>query len=302
MNKKLLISLLICALFLLPACSSQSGENTAQEESSFNVAATTWPVYCFASDVTSGADGVTVTAVINQPVSCLHDYTLSVNDMKRLENADLIAISGAGLEDFMDDALASSSTPVVDCSLGITLLDATDEEMGDYDPHIWMDPTRCAQMVENLVTGLSAADPDHADLYRQNGDAAEEKLLAAAETYKAQLQGLSCRELITFHNGFHYFADAFDLTILKSMEEEAGSEASAQDINEIISLIQAHQLPAIFTEVYGSDATAQAIARETGVNVYTLSMLMSGPTENAGVDQYLSAFAQNIDTLTEALG
>lgn len=44
---------------------------------------------------------------------------------------------------------------------------------------------------------------------------------------KTSLESLSCRELITFHDGFSYFADAFDLTILRAMEEEAGSEASA---------------------------------------------------------------------------
>ena len=45
---------------------------------------------------------------------------------------------------------------------------------------------------------------------------------------KTSLESLSCRELITFHDGFSYFADAFDLTILRAMEEEAGSEASAR--------------------------------------------------------------------------
>ena len=66
-------------------------------------------------------------------VSCLHDYTLSVDDMKKIEGADVIAMNGAGLEDFMDDALAASSAAVIDCSQGVALLENADHihEEGD---------------------------------------------------------------------------------------------------------------------------------------------------------------------------
>ena len=112
--------------------------------------------------------------------------------------------------------------------------------------------------------------------------------------------GVEISGLITFHDGFGYFADTFHLTILRSIEEEEGSEASAKDINEIVALIEESDLPAIFVEANGSDATAQAIARETGVEVAQLSMIMSG--EGAGLDPYVEAMAQNIGTVRTALG
>ena len=49
------------------------------------------------------------------------------------------------------------------------------------------------------------------------------------------------------------------------------------EINEITQLVKEHQLPVIFTEVNGSDATANAISRETGCQVAQLTMLMDGP-------------------------
>ena len=67
--------------------------------------------------------------------------------------------------------------------------------------------------------------------------------------------------------------------LLASIEEEEGSEASAMEINEITQLVKEHQLPVIFTEVNGSDATANAISRETGCQVAQLTMLMDGPEE-----------------------
>ena len=66
---------------------------------------------------------------------------------------------------------------------------------------------------------------------------------------------------------------------LKAIEEEAGSEASAKEVAEIVSDVQTHQIPAIFTEVNGSDATAQAIHRETGCAVAQLTMVMDGPDD-----------------------
>ena len=84
-------------------------------------------------------------------------------------------------------------------------------------------------MLENLAGGLSQLDPDHAALYATNARLAREQLTQAYDLMKTSLESLSCRELITFHDGFSYFADAFDLTILRAMEEEAGSEASARE-------------------------------------------------------------------------
>ena len=100
--------------------------------------------------------------------------------------------------------------------------------------------------------------------------------------------------MITFHDGFGSFAESFDIHILKAVEEESGSEASAQELIEIIGLVEAQQLPAIFTETNGSTAAAELIARETGVKIYTLDMAISG-------SDYFEIMYRNIDTVKEAL-
>ena len=208
-------------------------------------------------------------------VSCLHDYTLTVSDMKLIESADVIAMNGAGLEDFMDDALAAAKGTVIDCSEGVELLELLghdhhdeDETEGEhYDPHFWMDPANAAIMAENLEKGLSQADPDNQQTYADNLTATQAQLESWNSTLQDMIQGSGgeVSGLVTFHDGFQYFAQAFDLDILKAIEEEEGSEASAQVINETVTLVKEHSIPVIFTEVNGSDATAQAIARETGV-------------------------------------
>ena len=241
-------------------------------------------------------------------VSCLHDYTLTVGDMKKLEGADVVALNGAGMEEFMEDALASSSAPVIDCSAGVDLLESEghvhqdgeeEDDHGHFDPHYWMDPENMEQMVYNIRDGLSQADPEHAGEYEENAaeqagllhtwdDALQDMIREAEENAGVEISGL-----ITFHDGFRYFAEAFDLPLLASIEEEEGSEASAKEINEIAGLVKAYSLPVIFTEVNGSDATAQAIARETGCAVAQLSMCMDGPEEGT-LSDYYTVLADNV--------
>ena len=108
------------------------------------------------------------------------------------------------------------------------------------------------------------------------------------------LRNLASRNLITFHDGFSYFAESFDLHILKAIEEESGSEASAKELIELINLVEESKSPAIFTETNGSTSAAEIIAEETGVKVFALDMAMAGSS-------YFKAMYHNIDTIKEAL-
>ena len=78
------------------------------------------------------------------------------------------------------------------------------------------------------------------------------------------------------------------------------AEASAAEIKEIVGLVQDYDIPAIFTEKNGSDATAQTIARETGCEVFQLDMIMSG--DGQGLTPYVDALRGNVETIVNALG
>ena len=306
--KRPILSMLLSVLLLLPGC-TQAPSGSSQEEG-LTVLATTYPVYLFARTVAQGVEGVTVERLNTGSVSCLHDYTLSVDDMKKIEGADVIAMNGAGLEDFMDDALAASSAAVIDCSQGVALLENADHiheegdgghDHGHWDPHYWMDPGNAAVMVRNLQEGFALADPDHGDAYARNGEEAAGQLPSFAGDCTQALEGAEGAALTTFHDGFRYFAQALGLPLLASIEEEEGSEASAMEINEITQLVKEHQLPVIFTEVNGSDATANAISRETGCQVAQLTMLMDGP-EEGDLSTYLEGVRSNVNTIVSFFG
>lgn len=294
--KRFLLPLLLLAL-LLSACAPAAPAN---------IAATTLPVWQFTCRITEGT-GLTVSRLVTESVSCLHDYTLTVNQMKAIEGAEVLVLSGAGLEDFLGDALTSAHC-VIDSSAGIPLLEGEhhhhhegeeeepEQDHHDHglDPHIWLSPACAKRQAENICAGLSRQYPQFREIFEENL-AGLLRDLDELESYSSQqLSGLSSHEILTFHDGFAYLAQAFGIEIVEAIEEESGAEASAQELIHLIKEVRHHQIPAIFVEENGSGSAAAIIAAETGAAKGTLSMAMSG-------EDYFSAMYANIDALKEAL-
>lgn len=294
--KKTFLSILIIALLIFACGCSGAGDDS-------EILATTGPVFQFTQRICQGTE-LNVTQLITEEVSCLHDYTLQTAQMRAVEAAQIVILSGAGLEEFMEDVLSNAGA-VIDCSAGVRVMSYGEDHSHEHehshghdhehDPHIWLAPENAMIMAQNICDGLSAQYPGLADSFQANlADVLNqlEQLQLYGEQALCQLQS---REMITFHDGFAYFAHNFGLEILESVEEESGSEASAKELIELIRLVDDHQLRAVFTEINGSASAADIISRETGVPVYQLDMAMSGT-------DYFGSMYHNIDTVKEALG
>ena len=299
MKKKTLFPALMLVLSLLCGCSAPKEYAP--------IAATTLPVYEFTSRLCEGTD-LSVTRLVTESVSCLHDYSLNVSQVRSAEAAETVVINGAGLEEFMEDILPGSSS--IDASSGIEIIECEEghdhehEEEEEHsheghhheqDSHIWLSPENAMVMARNICDGLCGQYPEYSSTFEANLESLIADLEALQAYGEAELADLSCREIITFHDGFAYIAEAFGLHIIRAVEEESGAEASAAELKELIGLVQEHDLPAIFTETNGSVSAADVIARETGAAVYTLDMAMSG-------ESYFEAMYHNIYTIKEALG
>ncbi len=295
--KKTKLFLFMALGVLLAACASN-----AQPQ----VAATTLPLYQFTAAICENTP-IKVNRLVTESVSCLHDYSLTVGQMKAIEGSQVVVVSGAGLEEFMEESLENAAC-IIDASADISLLagghhhddhaheehDGHDEHHGETDPHIWLSPINAITMAKNICAGLSLQYPEYETDFKANLEKLTADLEALNQYAATQLQELSCRDIITFHDGFGYLADAYHLNILEAIEEESGSEASAEELKHLIELVKEHHLPAIFTETNGSASAASIISSETGAAVYSLDMAMSG-------DDYFASMYHNIDTLKEAL-
>jgi len=171
------------------------------------------------------------------------------------------------------------------------------------DPHAWQNLFNGKIYVGNIRDALIAADPDGEAVYEANAA----KYLAAIEAedkaVKAAIAKLpkARRRIITSHDAFGYFANAYGIEVVSPEGVSTESEASAQDVAKIIRQIREEQIPAVFIENITDRRLLDQIARETGAKIggVLYSDALSEPDGPAPT--YLDMFRHNVGALTAAL-
>ena len=254
-----------------------------------------YPVYIAALNVAGGVEGVEISNLTSPHVGCLHDYQLTAGDARKLAEADLLLANGAGMEPFLDKlARQSPDLRVVEISEGIPLMDG--------NAHVWVSFEGARRQVDNITAALAAAAPDKADALRANAEAYKASITALDERMHAALVPHKGARIMTFHEAFPYFAREFGLELVGVVEREPGTEPSARELAGTIDLVRERDVKALFTEPQYSDRSAQVIARETGVKVYELDPVATGPSEpDAARGAWLAAMEKNLTVLQDAL-
>ena len=262
---------------------------------SLRVVTSFYPVYIAALNVTAGIPGVEVSNLASPHVGCLHDYQLTAGDVRRLADADILLVNGAGMEPFLGKvAQQSPKVRVVEVSEGIPLLEG--------NPHVWVSLEGARRQTENIAAALAAAAPDRADAFRTNASAYNASLSALEEKMRAALAPYAGTPIVTFHEAFPYFARDFDLDLAGEIEREPGAEPSARELADTVKLVRERKVKALFAEPQFPDQSAQVVARETGVRVYSLDPVVTGPSDpEEARGAYLRAMEKNLEVLQEAL-
>lgn len=282
------------ALALVMACLlSLTGDASA---AGLRIVTSFYPIYLATLNVAGNIPGVAVINLTKPFTGCLHDYQLTPDDLASLSKADIFIVNGAGMESFLTKAVQQvPRLKLVQASEGISLMTTASA----VNPHVWLSVTAHMQQVENIAAGLARLDPDRAALYRKNASDYLAKLDTLRAAMRKGLQNLKTREIITFHEAFPYFAREFGLTVVAVIEREPGSEPSARELAQAITLVKQTGAKAIFAEPQYPAKAADVIARETGVAVYRLDPIVTGPMTP---DAYLTRMQANLRTLEQALG
>ena len=175
---------------------------------------------------------------------------------------------------------------------------------GDMDPHAWQDLANAEIYVANIRDGLIAADPDGKAVYEANAEkyiAALKKEDAAAKTALAALPQ-SHRRIITSHDAFGYFGDAYGLEILAPEGVSTASEPSAKDVAKIIRQIREDKIPAVFLENITNAKMLEQIAKESGAKIGGTLYSDALSAKDGPAPTYIDMFKHNVGTLTSALG
>ena len=149
---------------------------------------------------------------------------------------------------------------------------------GMHDPHVWFDPMNLIVMTDNTVTELSAADPDNAAFYRENGEALKAEIKKVNDEVAAQLKDVEGKSFVVHHPAFGYFAERFGLKQLPL--EVEGKEPGAVDMAKVVDFIKKNNAKAVFMQAQIPDSVIKSVAEETKVRVITLDPLAENVLEN----------------------
>ena len=285
----------ILSIFFM-VCSFVSVGNAASEAKEIKIVASFYPMYIMAKNVAKDVPGVSVQNLTPPLTGCLHDYTVTTNDMKKLADAQVFVANGAGMESFLDKIIAQHPTiKIIQLSEGIPLIKGEGNE-GD-NPHLWVSISNAIIQVKNLGKAMEEFDSLHKELYAKNTADYVAKLETLRQKMHSELAPYKGRSIITFHEAFPYFAQEFDLKIAAVVEREPGSEPSAKELADTIELVKKNGIPALFSEPQYPAAAAGTIAKETGAKVYVLDPAVTGPDD---YDAYINIMEDNLKVLKQA--
>ncbi len=289
---------LISLFFVLTGCGKKDSK-------SFKIVTSCYPIYIMTLNLTKDIPDVEVVNMCDSNTGCLHNFQLKSEDLKKIESSSVFVINGAGMESFLNKVINElSKVKIIDSSEGIELLkDECHEEEHEhchheYNPHIWMSVSNCVKQVQNIANGLKEIDSIHSKEYERNAQTYTAKLTELKSKMESGLKDVSGKEIVTFHEAFPYFANEFGLKIAGVINHEPDDETSTKELKEIIELINERNIKSLFVEPQYPQASALAIAKETGAKVYTLD---SGVTGEASPDAYINAMEKNLEVLVEAL-
>jgi manganese/zinc/iron transport system substrate-binding protein len=241
-----------------------------------------------------------------------HLYKATHGDLERLTSADIIFYNGLHLEGKMGEIFEKLGRikPVVAVAEKIPeeMLRKVPGFQGAYDPHIWFDVKLWAEAVKGISTFLQEYDSSHREEYRQRGEAYLKKLdsLHAAVTNSLQDIPATQRVLITAHDAFGYFGDAYKIEVRGLQGISTLSEFGLRDVTDLVNFIISRKVKAIFVETSVSQKSIEAVlqgCREKGWNVKIGGTLFSDAMGNAGTPEgsYVGMVNANVRKIVESL-
>lgn len=256
---------------------------------------------------------------LTKPGSEPHDLELSVAQTATVASADLVVYE-KGLQAAVDAAVRQADgVPTVDAGAvaGLEPIshdghddarhdeqhDSSGEEpsdLGDLDPHFWLDPLKLAKVAAAVADALAQVDPAHADDYRSNAATLDGELRTLDQEYATGLTGCARDTIVVSHNAFGYLG-RYGLFIepISGLSPEA--EPTPADLARLQELIRSDGITTVFGERLASPKLAQSLADDMGVRSRVLDPI-EGLSPETTDDDYLSLMRDNLAALREANG
>lgn len=259
-----------------------------------------------------GGDRVRVTGLMGAGVDP-HLYRAQPSDVETLQQADVVFHNGLELEGKLAEILAElgETRPVVAVSETIPeqqRLPAGRGSAGEFDPHTWFDPVRWKRPAAAMARTYAQADPAHAGHYQRRVEGFRSELESLDRYARDRLAAVAPRSrvLVTSHDAFGYFADAYDFDVAAIQGISTQAEATTADIERVARIIADRDIRTVFIESSVPRQTIEAVlaaAAQRGQRARIGGQLYGDNAGDRGTEQgtYVGALRHNIDLIAAGL-
>ena len=225
-----------------------------------------------------GGDRVAVEVLVG-PGSDAHVFQPTPSQAKLVGQAQIVFSNGLGFEGWMSRLLDTAhykGQHIVATRQGIKPLKTAEDEdhhgheahkKGDVDPHAWQSVLNAMAYASTIAEGLCAVDTAGCRSYQSNAERYRAELKALDTDIRAQWAAIPAaqRKVITSHDAFGYYAQAYGVTFLSPQGVNTDSEPSAKGVGHLIRQIKKENIKALFVESISDPRLIAQIGRETGV-------------------------------------
>ena len=242
-----------------------------------------------------------------------HAYRQTRSDIVAMTRADLVLWHGLYLEAQMEDFFADLSRKrnVVEVAAGLdtSVLRGHDDYDDKFDPHVWMDPDLWKLVVTEVQGALTASQPENAGVFATNAEAHLADLARLSEYASTSLATVpeQSRVLLSAHDAFGYFGEAYGFDVLGIQGISTESEAGLNRISELVDLLVSRDIGAVFVETSVSDRSMRAVIEGAAAQGHTVKIggeLFSDAMGEEGTYEgtYLGMIDHNVTVIAGALG
>ena len=302
-----LVVLTMSTVFIV-GCGKEKANLNNNEK--YNVVATTTLIEDLVKSI--GGEYVNIQGLMGPGIDP-HLYKASAGDVKLMQNADMVIYNGLHLEGKMGEVfegIEGSDKLILAISDRVDKgkLIAFDSNLGNYDPHIWFNVELWKEAANAVAEGLKQLDRKNTDKFDENLQLYIEELDELNNYIKQRVEELpkESRILITAHDAFSYFGNAYGFEVKGLQGISTASEAGTSDVRELASFIVQRKIKAIFVESSVPRKSIEALqeaVKAQGFEVEVGGELYSDSTGNIGTEAetYIGTFKSNIDTIVDAL-
>ena len=155
---------------------------------------------------------------------------------------------------------------------------------GEYDPHIWLDPSNAKVILKEMAEHLIEKDQKNASVYKNNLKKALKDLDKLTKDVKSELN--KDFKSIVFHDAYQYFEKRFDVNVMGAFTVNTDVMPGAEQLSEIREIIEHDKVSCIFSEPQFNPDIIITVAKDMDIKTGVLDPL--GATLNPGKDLYFN--------------